>query len=100
MFASQLIDVERQRQFRKGFDSRSDEKYKNKELLTASSLIIMDVLSGDQDCVDEDDDPDGFPQKLALKVRNKYSINYQQRLVIAGAMLCAEIERIERMKTK
>ncbi len=94
--AIQLVADERARQRRK-FDYDHDDDHSKGELITAANLIAMDVQCRDSDCIDETDDEfDTWQEELAVKVRLKYGKNYKRRLVIAAAMLLAEIERIER----
>ncbi len=93
--ALELVRLERERQIAK-FDYDHDDGHAGGELIVVANLIAMDVQAQDDDCIGDDDDED-WMHELALKVRKKYGKMYKRRLVIAAAMLLAEIERRERI---
>lgn len=75
-----LIATERMRQIGKGFDAA--------HILTAATLVALDDPDFEVD--------DGWPDKLAAHVREKYRGDPIKRLVIAAALIVAEIERLNR----
>lgn len=97
--ALEMIADERDRQLRKGFDSAHDDVHANQEILHAAGWIMNDVDGSATHLSDaEEDDPDAsWMERLAARVREKYGDDKVRRLVIAGAMIVAEINRLQRL---
>ncbi len=95
MNALEMIHVERARQIQKGYDAAHDDSHGNGEILSAVAELIDDVREargnwGMEKWIDD----------LQAHVAVKYGDDYKRRLVIAAAMLAAEIERIDRIESK
>lgn len=86
-----MVQAERFRQETKGYDSFHDDKHNDGSMLTFAFLILGDLAP---------DIRSGWPAEWAEKVRSKYDRgsvdNYRRRLVVAAAMICAEIDRFDR----
>lgn len=89
------IAVERRRQIERGYGPAHDAQHVHGEIAVAAGLIACDAT----------DTADGFElaspgeswmDDLAAKVAAKYGDDRRRRLVIAGAMIVAEIERLDR----
>jgi hypothetical protein len=93
---SYLIACERMRQIQdKGWDSKHDDKHTDRSLLNAAILLALDVYNGSMvDPLQVED----WPDQLCLRVRENYGTDVVRRLTIAGAMIAAEIDRLQRQK--
>ena len=94
-----LVIKERVRQIRvKGFTAENDDKRRDGSILEAVNLIL------DDDYYKSTKGIKGkwivWFQKLAVHVHRKYRRNKKQRLVTAAALICAEIDRLERLDAK
>lgn len=87
MNAIELIAAERARQCAKGYDAAEEG---NGQLADAAYMLLFEHLQG-PGCVDEGDDLDGWGQALAVKLRHAEPV---RRLVVAAALLAAEIDRL------
>lgn len=86
------IDVatERRKQIAKGYDSQHDDKHDAGELAAAAyQLLFLDTQG--EGCRDLDE-PDGWIDELAASLRS----DRRRRLVVAAALIVAEIERLDR----
>lgn len=91
-----MVLKERLRQFKKGYDAAHDATHEaDGQLADAAYMILFDHTQG-PGCVDDDDEPDGWHQALALKLRKAEPV---ERLKVAGALLAAEIDRLEVLPT-
>lgn len=86
------IAVERNHQVDRGFDSAHDAQHVQGEIAVAAGLIAAGTAEGF-----ELTSPGGsWMDDLAAKVAAHYGDDRRYRLVIAGAMIVAEIERLDR----
>ncbi len=84
------INVERKRQIAHGYESNHDDLHTEGEILHAVLLVLDDVAREGPTCTAD------WPLKLSQSLSEKYSANKKRRLIIAAAMLVAEIERMDR----
>lgn len=93
-----FIAAERSRQFmRKGYDTLHDDEHTDGSLLVAGILIACGVA--DLELTVGPPDLNGpWPDQLAMHVAAKYGDDHIRRLTIAGAMIAAEIDRLQRAK--
>lgn len=94
-----LISLERLRQKEdKGFDAAHDDAHDDGSLLLAAGKIAMDCSGGTHptDPELEDDEEADWTDRLAAHVLRKYADDPIRRLAIAGAMIAAEIDRLQR----
>lgn len=88
-----LIQEERMRQVElKGFDAAHDDKFTGGEILAGAWKVIHDVQMDRRDPAAQN----ATFVPCAAKVASKYKDDYLHRLVIAGALVVAEIDRILR----
>ena len=92
----QLINRERERQEKRGYDSRHDDGHGDGSLLHAGILLACDVAGLELKGVDPPDLNGPWPDYLLLHAKKKYANDEIRRLVIAGAMIAAEIDRLQR----
>lgn len=94
-----LIAEERKRQAGKGFGACHDDYHDDGSILTAAGRIIYDLEGGTHESDPEDEvDPDAtWPERLSAHVVKKYGDDRIRRLTIAGALIAAEIERLQRV---
>lgn len=85
----ELVDQERSRQCNKGFTAEHDDQHTDGSLIEASRQILNDFEVSP-------DDYDEWPSELRFNVRGKYGDDPIHRLVIAAALIVAEIERLQR----
>jgi hypothetical protein len=88
-----LIGIERDRQRSKGYDAAHDAEHTDGTLLQAGILVALDVAGLQLAGVDPPDLNGPWPDQLLLHVRAKHDRELD-KLVIAGAMLAAEIDRL------
>lgn len=88
MSGVEQIDFERKRQLAKGWD---DTINSDCQLAECASHILGDYM---QDVADGSGSND-WPISRATKVMQKYKRDYIARLRIAGALIAAEIDRLE-----
>ena len=104
----ELITLERQEQIAKhnysiendvkynhGRYTINDEKYNNPQLAHAASQLIMqddDVFR--QHCYEDIFIPQDWDKEIWHKMLNK---PYKERLIIAGALIAAEIDRLQKI---
>lgn len=93
-----LIAAERRRQVSKGYDATHDDGHDDASLLTAAANIIYDVDGGTHTTDPEaEDDPDAeWFDRYAAKVQREHVADPVRRLVIAGSLLAAEVDRRNR----
>jgi hypothetical protein len=97
MSGAELIAAERRRQVaEKGYDAEHDDAQTDGSLLTAGILIACDVAGHALANVDPPDLNGPWPDALLLHVREKHAGDEVRQLVIAGAMIAAEIDRLLR----
>jgi hypothetical protein len=94
-----LIAAERQRQMNeKGWTAEHDDGHTDQTIAHAAFYILNVHLSGshvpDGSEIDRDDLP--WPDRLADHVQHKYANDPVRRLTIAGALIAAEIDRLQR----
>jgi len=83
----ELIAQERQEQIEKhGFGAENDDKYEDGELLRFANYLIS---------ADSSYFPKGFNEDY---VHQRFSKPRIQQLQIAGALIAAEIDRLQRLK--
>jgi hypothetical protein len=85
------VATERERQVAKGYDAAHDDQHTDGELATAAGLIAL----GDYDLITDD----GPGDVLAAVVLDKHADIRERRLIIAAALLVAEVERLDRAST-
>lgn len=86
-----LIAAERQRQREKGYDAAHDASVEDAgQLADAAYMVLFEHTQG-PGCVDDEDEPEGWEQALALKMRTANPI---RRLTVAAALIAAEIDRL------
>lgn len=99
----ELIVQERQQQItEKGFDAAHDDRHRDGSILRCA----VEVLRPSQEMRDFEDGkvqfwgPHAWPFGRARHIRKKYSDNRVHQLVIAGALIAAEIDRLNRAEGK
>ncbi len=92
--ASDLIAAERQRQRQHGFDAKHDDQHDSLEIFTAAKLIIDRIYETNSTHFAK------WAAALRNKVFDKHQGNLAQQLVIAGALIEAQIEVILRADAK
>lgn len=101
MTGVELIAVERQRQItEKGWTAEHDDGHADGSLLTAAIVLADDVSGIVERWIESQGDAniDRWPWKLPA--RDKYDDNPIRLLSIAGALLAAEIDRLQRLEAK
>lgn len=101
MTGAELIAVERQRQITsEGWTPEHDDEHADGSLLTAAIVLADDVSGIVERWIESPGDAniDRWPWKLPA--RDKYDDNPIRLLSIAGALLAAEIDRLQRLETK
>lgn len=92
----ELIEIERSRQVTDcGWTAENDDKQTGAELIACADRIIAEVLEKDDS--EANRSSDYWPHERASHIRNKYGSNHIRRLVIAGALVAAEIDRLQRL---
>lgn len=86
----QELMAERDRQIAKGYTIAHDDQHTDGTILQAAEEIIHTIQHDRRDVRDQ------WPHVVRDHAREKYDT--RQRLIIAAAMLVAEIERIDRNK--
>jgi hypothetical protein len=83
------IEAERKKQIAKGFDAAHDDRHKDQVIADAACELLLSYLRG----------PNGYAPifkswrtKLAIKLNSKP----RRSLLVATALLVAEIERLDR----
>ena len=80
------INAERERQLRQGYDADGDDGYKHGELRLVAAAVISNAASP------------MWPQTWDVGLLDRYRAKgYRKCLMIAGALLAAEIDRIDRV---
>lgn len=101
MDAVQLIALERARQrIGKGYTPEHDDEHRNGSLLHAGVLLALDVAGHELKGCDPPNLSGPWPDALCLAVREKHAGDDVRRLTIAGAMICAEIDRLIRERDR
>ncbi|HEY1186801.1 MAG TPA: hypothetical protein VGE74_04045 [Gemmata sp.] len=99
MNGAELIAKERERQiYEKGYLAGHDDEHADGSLLIAGLLLGCDVAGHALANVDPPDLNGPWPDALLLRVREKHAGDAMRQLVIAGAMIAAEIDRLQRRK--
>lgn len=91
-----LIAGERERQKAKGYTDEHDDAHGDGMLLHAAMLLVVDEAGHTVAGVEPPTMQGPWPDQLLLWVNNKYMNDEIRRLVIAGAMVAAEIDRLIR----
>lgn len=93
-----LVDVlnERRRQFAKGFDFQHDLNEHSED----SALPKAAVMLADPGYVDDPEEADDEDLGWAVQLRARHAYDRRRQLVIAAALLVAEIERMDRVTVK
>jgi len=95
----ELIAIERKEQIEKHGRSIEKDKLENDkgQLGAGASLLAIDFPLGclETEDVIENHKPDGWSQEIWEKMCNK---SYKERLIIAGALIAAEIDRLNDYK--
>lgn len=116
MTGAERIAAERARQVAaKGYTPERDDRQTGYQLTECAHLILQDLwddmeIDGFEadDSIDSPVGPgpdlpavpgvtDGWPARRADHVAEKYGADYRRRLVIAGALIAAEIDRLDRL---
>lgn len=102
MSGIELIDQERSRQVTKGFDSDHDDQHDDGSIAACAGAILEDLQGGTHITDAElENDPDAeWYDRRADHVLNKYGDDPIKRLTIAGALIVAEIERLQRKESR
>lgn len=82
------IGAERERQIAKGYDAAHDDQHVPGDIDSAAGLILME----DIDLLVND----GHADNIAGHVLDKHEDDRRRQLVIAAALIVAEIERMDR----
>lgn len=90
------IAVERRRQIDRGYGPAHDAQHVQGEIAVAAGLIAADTADGFKLA----SPGESWMDDLAAEVAEKYGGNLRRRLVIAGAMIVAEIERLDRAERR
>lgn len=98
----ELIAAERRRQVvKKGRTAEGDDVHVKREMLHCAVTVADDVLDGTDICGDDYYvSEDSWPLERAAKIVEKYGDDHVARLVIAGALIAAEIDRLLRKEKK
>jgi hypothetical protein len=88
----ELIREERERQVAKGYTPSHDDLHDTGEIANAAYCILFEHTQG-PGCLEEEDEPENWVQALALEMRKADPI---RRMQVAGALIAAEIERLQR----
>ena len=93
----ELITEERQRQIEiEGWTSINDDSHSFGELSVAAACYAVNELPGPQvDVIDKDSKLDAWPWADKWDKREKH--NRLRSLIISGALIAAEIDRIQRL---
>ncbi len=90
----ELIAEERQHQIQKGYDLAHDKEHNGREL----SMVASTIISPDQESAPWIGSfPADWEEDAAWKLVNK---PYKERLIIAGALIAAELDRLLATKTE
>lgn len=85
------IQEERERQIRKGYDAESDDlRMMDDEMTCGAIMVATSSLPPDAAC-----DPEHVPD-WSYKIVDKYNGSKRRLLIIAAALIVAEIERLDR----
>lgn len=97
MTGAELIAAERKRQIEEeGWTIQHDvEEHSGKQLAATASYIMFDYADPTGSCIDEDAEDWDWMQELAIKMRKRGDVG---RLVVAGALVAAEIDRLLRVR--
>lgn len=91
-----LVAEERERQVRKGFDANHDDQHCDQSLLHAAILLATNVCGLQLANVDPPSADGPWPDQLVLHAAKKYHDEPIRLLVIAAALIVAEIEAAQR----
>jgi hypothetical protein len=98
---AELIAQERRRQvLRKRYDAEHDDAHGDGSLLHAGVLLALDVAGLELAGVDPPSLDGPWPDCLLLHARAKHGDDEVRLLTIAGAMIAAEIDRLNRAKER
>lgn len=83
----ELIAIEREEQFKKHGRTISEDAIQNsnRELIAGASALLCPIPCAS-------DFPKHWDENIVSKM---FSKSYKERLIIAGALICAEIDRIQ-----
>lgn len=81
------------------FGHKHDDEQTRGEIAVVVGMIVLDVVD-DRDKAFSAEYADTRPGRLAEQIRTLYKTDYKKRLVVAAAMLLAEIERVDRLEKK
>lgn len=102
MTGADLIAEERARQIHeKGWTAENDDRQESGELLECAVAIADEVYAGCEHTPGDTLCPESanhWPISRAFHVKKKYGRDHIRRLVIAGALIAAEIDRLQRAK--
>mgnify|MGYP001564766195 CR=1 FL=1 len=96
MTGIQLIAAERERLIGKW---KTDDDQVNGELLECA-IQVADNVWNDDDVAVAPFPPTGWPYDRANRIIGKYKDDHISRLVIAGALIAGEIDRLLRIKER
>lgn len=84
------VAYERERQLRKNWDDHSPN-HSDGQLVECASYILGDYMEDTAEGTDSND----WPVERAMRVKQKYRMDYVARLRVAAALIAAEIDRIQ-----
>lgn len=90
------ISDERERQILKGFDAAHDDGWGDGSLLHAALLAVCNVAGHRLDGCDPPSIDGPWPDQFVMHLAEKYKGNNRQKLIIAAALIVAEVERLDR----
>ena len=100
MSGAELIEQERARQIEQcGWTAEKDDAHDSSELLECAIQVADDVWAGKDDFRMPMKEA-SWPYQRAGHVCQKYGTDHIRRLAIAGALIAAEIDRLERENKK
>ena len=99
MTGAELISAERMRQVSKcGWTAENDAKQEDGQLLECAIQVADDVFANQNALIDGREKTEHWPHQRANHIVEKYKSDHISRLVIAGALIAAEIDRLQRIQ--
>ena len=97
-----LISIERQRQINEeGYSIEHDDKHVNGELANFACCYALEPMGGDASNMVKTLNPEGWELKFSCNENTDDNIDGRIKdLIKAGALIAAEIERLDRRKEK
>ena len=95
--ATELVAAERCKQIEKGYTAEKDDRHRDGRLRLAASLVVASTIDDVQAATVRQDSPVTL---FSAQIHFKYKNDTIHKLVIAAAMLCAEIDRLLRAQDR